>query len=131
MKHAGADALDRLETVLDKIRAFAGVRERKRGAFYRGTSAFLHFHEDPAGLFADLKIGREFVRFPVNNQHQVEALLSRAANELIRSAKTGSMEQAHDATWTRPRNDGRQKPERKTAAAARLHGQKKNSLITH
>jgi hypothetical protein len=107
LKHAGTDALDQLEALLAKIREFAGVRERKRGAFYRGTSAFLHFHEDPAGLFADLKIGCEFVRFPVNNQHQVEALLSRAANELIQSAKTESVEQANAATRNRLRNDGR------------------------
>ena len=82
MKHAGPDALDQLEPVLAKLRKLDGLRERKRGAFYRGSSAFLHFHEDPAGFFADLKVGDDFVRFPVNNGAEVEKLLARAAQAL-------------------------------------------------
>jgi hypothetical protein len=82
MKHAGAQALDQLEPVLAKLRKLDGLRERKRGAFYRGSSAFLHFHEDPAGFFADLKVADDFVRFPVNNSAEVEKLLARAARAL-------------------------------------------------
>ena len=82
MKHAGPEALDHLEPVLTKLRRLDGLRERKRGAFYRGSSAFLHFHEDPAGFFADLKVGDDFVRFPVNNGAEVEKLLARAAQAL-------------------------------------------------
>jgi len=82
MKHAGPQALDQLEPVLAKLRKLDGLRERKRGAFYRGSSAFLHFHEDPAGFFADLKVADDFVRFPVNNSAEVEKLLARAARAL-------------------------------------------------
>jgi hypothetical protein len=82
MKHAGPEALDQLEPVLAKLRKLDGLRERKRGAFYRGSSAFLHFHEDPAGFFADLKVADDFVRFPVNNGAEVERLLARAARAL-------------------------------------------------
>lgn len=82
MKHAGPEALDQLEPVLAKLRKLDGLRERKRGAFYRGSSAFLHFHEDPAGFFADLKVADDFVRFPVNSGAEVERLLSRAARAL-------------------------------------------------
>ena len=82
MKHAGPEALDRLEPVLAKLRKLDGLRERKRGAFYRGSSAFLHFHEDPAGFFADLKVADDFVRFPVNSGAEVERLLARAARAL-------------------------------------------------
>ena len=82
MKHAGPAALDQLEPVLAKLRKLDGLRERKRGAFYRGSSAFLHFHEDPAGFFADLKVGNDFVRFPVNSGAEVERLLARAARAL-------------------------------------------------
>ena len=82
MKHAGPEALDQLEPVLAKLRKLYGLRERKRGAFYRGSSAFLHFHEDPAGFFADLKVGNDFVRFPVNSGAEVERLLARAARAL-------------------------------------------------
>jgi len=84
MKHAGPQALDQLEPVLAKLRKLDGLRERKRGAFYRGSSAFLHFHEDPAGFFADLKVADDFVRFPVNSGAEVERLLARAARALKR-----------------------------------------------
>jgi hypothetical protein len=82
MKHAGPEALDQLEPVLARLRKLDGLRERKRGAFYRGSSAFLHFHEDPAGFFADLKVADDFVRFPVNSGAEVESLLARAARAL-------------------------------------------------
>ena len=82
MKHAGPEALDRLEPVLAKLRKLDGLHERKRGAFYRGSSAFLHFHEDPAGFFADLKVADDFVRFPVNSDVEVEKLVARAARAL-------------------------------------------------
>jgi hypothetical protein len=79
MKHAGAGALNALAELLDEIRTYEGLREPKRGTFYRRSSAFLHFHEDPAGLFADLKIGDLFQRFPVNTVAQRRALLRRIA----------------------------------------------------
>jgi hypothetical protein len=82
MKHAGPEALDQLEPVLAKLRKLDGLRERKRGAFYRGSSAFLHFHEDPAGFFADLKVADDFIRFPVNSGAEVERLPARAARAL-------------------------------------------------
>ncbi len=42
------------------------LKEKSRGVFYRKSKATLHFHEDPAGLFADMRIADVFVRFPVN-----------------------------------------------------------------
>lgn len=75
MKHASAPALRTLSGLLDKIRAKEGVREKKVGIFYRGSKAFLHFHEDPAGLFADLSMGTDFDRYPVNTQRQWTVLL--------------------------------------------------------
>ena len=44
---------------------------------YIGAAAFLHFHEDPAGLFADLRTVVNWDRFPVNAQAQRKAFLSR------------------------------------------------------
>ena len=88
MKHAGAQALDRLEPVLKEIRRLGGLKERKRGAFYCGPIGFLHFHEDPAGFFADLKTGGEFVRFPINSTSETQTFLRRARAALI-SVKSG------------------------------------------
>jgi len=67
MKHAGAEALDRLEALLADVRRLPGLKERSRGVFYKGGKAILHFHEDPAGLFADLKVGTAFVRHDVSD----------------------------------------------------------------
>jgi hypothetical protein len=78
MKHAGAQALETLEPVLRELRTIAGLVERKRGIFYRGASAFLHFHEDPAGMFADLRSGADFERYPVNTRAEIARLLHRA-----------------------------------------------------
>ena len=53
MRHARSEALDSLEDLLQALRSHEALTERKRGAFYRKSTAFLHFHEDPAGLVAD------------------------------------------------------------------------------
>ena len=54
MKHAGGDALNQLEPLLARIRLLPGLTEKKRGLFYMKGRSLVHFHEDPAGLFADL-----------------------------------------------------------------------------
>ena len=66
MKHATRQTLDGLETLLTVIRSHSEFKEKKQGIYYRKSKAFLHFHEDAAGLFADLRIGNEFQRFAVN-----------------------------------------------------------------
>jgi hypothetical protein len=79
VKHAGRDALDRLEPLLAEIRTM-GLIEKSRGVFYRRSQAFLHFHEDPAGLFADIRsaAGSEFDRFRVEDLHERQAFLTAA-----------------------------------------------------
>jgi hypothetical protein len=83
MRHAGAAALDRLDGLLQQVRRrHPQLKERKRGAFYRGGRGWLHFHEDPAGLFADLKIDGEWSRSAVNSSAEHKALLIRLAKTL-------------------------------------------------
>ena len=65
MRHAGDGALDRLEPLLASLRAIPALREKKRGTFYRGSRAFVHFHEDATGLFADVRFREVFERFDV------------------------------------------------------------------
>ncbi|MBX3483502.1 hypothetical protein [Phenylobacterium sp.] len=79
MKHASAATLDLLEPLLGDIRAL-GLRETSRGVFYRKGRAFLHFHEDPKGLFADVRDtdGRDFERFDVTTADGRAALLAVA-----------------------------------------------------
>lgn len=77
MKHAGAAALDQLEPLLAAVRALPGLKEKGRGVFYRGGKAFLHFHEDPAGLFADARLGgADFERFRVATETERSVLLA-------------------------------------------------------
>lgn len=66
MKHAGSASLDQLENTLDILRELPGLNEKSRGVFYRHGKAFLHFHEDPTGLYADLRAEEIFERYPVN-----------------------------------------------------------------
>ena len=84
MKHAGAAALDALEPVLTQIRALEGLKEKSRGAFYRKSKGFLHFHEDPAGMFADLKKGDDFVRMPINTRAEIATLIRETKRALAR-----------------------------------------------
>jgi hypothetical protein len=74
MKHAGKDSLNKIETLLGELRELfkkhEGVVEKKTGTFYKKSSAFLHFHEDPAGMFADLKIDGQFERFEITTRKQ-------------------------------------------------------------
>ncbi len=83
MKHAGPAALDRLEPLLARIRALPGLKETSRGVFHRKGRAFLHFHEDPAGLFADVRFeGSEFERLRVETVEEQAALLSIVVTKL-------------------------------------------------
>ena len=70
MKHATNSALGAVSDLLDQIRTRHELKEKKLGVFYRKSKAFLHFHEDPAGMFADLNIGQQFERFPVNSPRE-------------------------------------------------------------
>jgi hypothetical protein len=64
VKHAGSATLDSLEPLLERLRATGLLKEKSRGVFYVKSRAFLHFHEDPAGVFADIRAadGKDFER---------------------------------------------------------------------
>lgn len=82
MKHAGAAALERLAPLLAKIRQIGDLTQKGPGVFYRKSRAFLHFHEDPAGLFADVRAadGKDFDRIKVDDRAGCAALLARLAD---------------------------------------------------
>ncbi len=82
MRHITSSGLDRLDPFLVKLRRLEGLREKKRGVFYRRSRAFLHFHEDPEGLFADVRLADEFERFRVSSKAEQKALLRRLSDAL-------------------------------------------------
>jgi len=85
MRHARSQDLDRLEALLETLRALPEFKEKSRGVFYRGSKSFLHFHEDATLLFADLRGDDDFARFPVNTETQRRAFL-KAVRGSLRSA---------------------------------------------
>jgi hypothetical protein len=83
MKHATTAALENLSDLLKQIRRKDWIKEKKLGIFYRKSKPLLHFHEDPAGLFADLNTGLDFERYPVNTTEEWGALLSAIDRVLL------------------------------------------------
>ena len=77
MRHAGPDTLARIEPLLEELRAREVLRERRPGLFELRSRAFLHFHDDPSGIFADVRLGADFVRMPVTTRSQQSDLLER------------------------------------------------------
>ena len=75
-KHAGSEALQQVSDLLDQIRQRQGLKEKKLGIFYRKSKSFLHFHEDPAGIIADMSSDDHFHRYPVNTMKEQRALLA-------------------------------------------------------
>jgi hypothetical protein len=84
VKHAGETALDRLEPRLTSLRAMPELREKSRGTFYRGSRAFVHFHEDVTGLFADVRFGEEFERIDVTGAAKQRQLVRRVREAITR-----------------------------------------------
>jgi hypothetical protein len=78
-------ALAALRDLLEAIRLRAGMREPRPGVFYRKGKAWLHFHEDPAGLFADLRLGSEWQRFAVSDAAGQRALLAEIDQAISRN----------------------------------------------
>jgi hypothetical protein len=76
MKHAGAETLNLIEPLLAEIRTRPGLTEKKRGSFYRKGRAWLHFHEDGAGLFADLRAPANWVRMRVSDPGEQRTLIA-------------------------------------------------------
>ncbi len=83
MKHAGPECLERLAAVRAALASMPGLIERKPGIFYLRGAAFLHFHEDPTGVFADAKTGgTDFDRWSVNTPEDESALLAAVEHRL-------------------------------------------------
>jgi hypothetical protein len=96
MKHAGAGTLRQLEPLLKKLRSISVLVERKPGTFYLRSSAFLHFHEDRAGVFADIKLnGASFERMALRDEKDHASLFEQAisaTDRLSKRATTGKVE---------------------------------------
>lgn len=82
VKHAGDEALDQLDSLLVQLRGIDALKEKRPGVFYHRSKAFLHFHEDPSGFFADLRCDGIFSRVEVTTASQQKALMARVRQEV-------------------------------------------------
>lgn len=83
MKHAGPDTLAHLAALRAALRGLPGLAERRPGCFYRRGQAFLHFHDDAAGRFADVRLaGPHFTRLAVTDAAGQADLLRRVQQAL-------------------------------------------------
>jgi hypothetical protein len=85
MRHATSETIEALADLLVALRGIDGLSEKRPGAFSRGSRAFLHFHEDPTGTYADVRFAGDFERVRVTTRREQQALVSRIRRELARS----------------------------------------------
>jgi hypothetical protein len=84
VKHAGPAALETLEPLLAQLRGIEGLVEKNRGTFYRKSRALLHFHEDPTGMYADVRLepDGDFTRLRVTTAAEQKRLLREVRSVL-------------------------------------------------
>ena len=77
MRHAHPEDLDGIADFLIALRSSPQLVERKPGTFYRRGKAFLHFHADPTGLHADVRLhpDGDFERHRVETKAEQAGLL--------------------------------------------------------
>jgi hypothetical protein len=101
LKHAGESALRDLSKLLEELRRRPDLQERRPGIFYERGRARLHFHEDPSGLFADLKGGTNWVRLDVTGDDGRIEPLRRIDEPTASEPQEGEM---HRLDLTPPRH---------------------------
>jgi hypothetical protein len=83
VKHAGPATLALMGDLLGEVRKRAQLREKSPGSFYVKSKGYLHFHEDPAGIFADVKLDFvEFTRMRATTAKEQKALLAKIDKSL-------------------------------------------------
>lgn len=93
MRHATESTLEDLTPLLERLRSLGCLVEKRPGVFYRGSKAFLHFHEDPTGIFVDVRfsVDEPFIRLPVNTVRQRSALVAKV-KRAVRTKATAPTE---------------------------------------
>lgn len=79
MKHADEATFQELADVLAALRRIPELTETRTGTFYRRSKAFVHFHDDPTGPYADLRtdMAGDFERVRVRTAADRRRFLAR------------------------------------------------------
>jgi len=89
VKHADVRALEAVSHLIENLRRRSDLVEKRLGIFYTKGRAFLHFHKDPGGLFADLREAGEWQRYPVNDPDECARLLAAVDRTLGEASRPG------------------------------------------
>jgi hypothetical protein len=86
VKHLGREAWAKIDPFLEQLRAVPGLKNPKsRANFHYKSKAFLHFHDDPEGLFVDVKLdGKNWTRMNATTaagKKQILAAVLRAVGQ--------------------------------------------------
>jgi hypothetical protein len=82
VRHATSEDLDRLDSLLERLRRFDTITERRRGAFMRSGRAFLHFHADEDDLYVDCRLTSDFERFRVSTRRERDTFVALVKSTL-------------------------------------------------
>jgi hypothetical protein len=91
VRHASAEDLVPIESLVSELRTLPGLVERTPGCFYRRSKGFLHFHDDPSGLYADVRLvpEQDFVRMRVQTRAEQQSLLRKVRRVVGGDASKG------------------------------------------
>ena len=99
-----SSTLETLAPLLSTLRGYSILCEVKPAAFQLNGRDFIHFHDSPHGIFADVLLSKGRVQMPVSSDAQQAELLERIEPQLtsleahgVRKRSGGSGRRAHDA----------------------------------
>lgn len=75
-------ALECLGPLLAALRAYSALSEVRPTVFHLRGRDFIHFHEEPDGIFADVRLSKGQVRMPVATPSEQSELLERIEETL-------------------------------------------------
>lgn len=74
--------LDRIAPLLEELRAHPALSEVRPTEFELDGREFLHFHEQPDGVVADVRLAEGRVSMPVSSRSEQAELLERIDHSL-------------------------------------------------
>ena len=74
--------------LLEYLRAHPALREVRPTVFHLDGRDFIHFHEEAAGIVADVRLAKGQIRMPVSLESEQAELLERLEETLAACARS-------------------------------------------
>ena len=78
-----SETIERIGPLLAVLRGYSALSEVRHAVFHLGGRDFVHFHEAPEGIYADVRLAKGQVRMPVSTQPEQAELLERIEETLL------------------------------------------------